>query len=306
MLSKMLIIRAYSMLLRLLPLAGGTTRLSFNPIINRLFARMPTQAYARMLNGLRILVTLRDYHGRILFLFGTNDPKVHHVVQALLRKSDVFLDIGANYGSIGLLAAECVGPLGRIHLFEPQPNLCEAVQEAINERKLSNVTLHNVALMDCDDQMQMARPLHHSGMATLVKHCDQQAWDTLTVQVKNVATYLPPLIKRESFGVKIDVEGAEPFLMSWLIKEPNLRFIVFEAAHNQQLLYNMVRESDLELYGPKRTVFSKTVERVDVFEQMLTYHDLVAVRFPYKDIAPKRLGSYALGHMVRGAKRISS
>ncbi len=303
MLIRMLSTRAYSRLLRLLPLAGGLTRLSFNPIANRMFVGMPDQAYTRMLNGLRILVDINDYDGRALFLFGTNDPKVHHVVQALLRKNDVFLDIGANYSSIGLLAEGRVGPLGHVHLFEPQPHLCEVVKAAIGEGKLSNVTLHELGLMDCDGEMQLARPAFHSGKATLVKNRYQHAsWDNFPVQVKNIATYLPPLIGQKSFGAKIDVEGAEHILMPWLLKQPMLKFIVFEANQNQRTLYDMVRESNFILYGLERTVFIKRVKRVDSFEQMLMYHDLVAVRLPSKDMGPSRLGAYALGHLVRDTK----
>ena len=104
--------------------------------------------------------------------------------------------------------------------------------------------------------------------------------------MKDIATYLPPLIEKKIFGVKIDVEGAEITLMSWLLNQPTLKFIVFEAAHNQQRLYEMVRKSGLVLYGLERTVFSKRVKRVDGFEEMQAYHDLVAVRFSTKDTAP--------------------
>ena len=140
-----------------------------------MFAGMPDRAYARTLNGIRILVDLKDHDGRILYLFGTNDPKVHHVVQALLGRTDVFLDIGANHASIGLLAADRVGPLGRVHLFEPQPDLCKVVKAAINDGRRLNVTLHEIALMDCDGKMELTRPAHHSGKATVIRHENHQA-----------------------------------------------------------------------------------------------------------------------------------
>lgn len=293
-----LIARSYAWLLRLVPFAGGTTTLAFNPLTNRLFSRMPSHAYTRMLNGIRILVLLDDYHGRILYLFGTNDPKVHHVVTALLGESEVFLDIGANYSSIGLSVAERVGPHGHIHLFEPQPHLCDVVKAAIGESKASNVTLHQVALMKEDGQMQMARPAHHSGMATLVKHSDQGSWDKLVVEVRDISTYLSPLVRDKVFGVKIDVEGAEIVLMPWLLQQSNLKFIVFESAHNRQELYDMVKQSGLALYGLERAIFAKTVRRVDTFEQMLAYHDLVAVRVPSIGNAPVTVHSKDLAHIL--------
>ena len=232
-------------------------------------------------------------------MFGTNDPKVHHVVQALLRDDDVFLDIGANYSAIGLLAADRVGPQGHVHLFEPQPNLCHIVKNAITEGKLENVTLHN--LMDCDGEMQLARPKRHSGMATLVNNIQQASWDTYSVQVKNIATYLPGLIKQKSLGVKIDVEGAEPVLMPWLLKQPTLKFLVFEAARNQKSLYQMIQESGFVLYGLEKTFFTKRLRRVDRFEEMPAYHDLVAARWASNNLPPRKVGSYAFGRMVRDA-----
>lgn len=295
-----LLMRIYSWLLRLLPFAGGLTKLSINDFTNRNFAGFADLTSARMLNGIKIAVDPSDHDGRILYLFGTNDPKVHHISRALLRQGDRFFDIGANYASIGLQAADRVGCNGQVHLFEPQPHLCEAIRGAISDSKCSNIRLHPVGLLDHDDEMRLARPKNHSGMATLVKYGDQSSWDTITVQVKNIATYLPHLIECAPFGVKIDVEGAEVFLMPWLLRQPTLKFIVFEASHNQQKLWEMVRQSDLVLYGLERTVFAKRVRRIDEFAQMHAYHDLVAVRFQSQGLVPARVGSYELGRIVRG------
>jgi FkbM family methyltransferase len=287
--------KIYSWLLRLLPIAGGLTRLAFNPITNQVFGRCLTTASARMLNGIPIAVDVNDYHGRILYLFGTNDPKVHHVSQALLRSGDCFLDIGANYGSIGLLAADRVGPKGQVHLFEPQPHLCKALREAIRLGGRGNVHVHEVALLDRDDTLELAAPTDHSGRATLVRHCDQSDWDKIRVPVKDIATYMPSLIQNRNFGAKIDVEGAEIYLMPWLLRQPSLKFLIFEAAHNQPALWEMVRASGLTLFGLERTLFAKRLARVDTLAAMARYHDLAAVRIPDEVPVPEVIGSYALG-----------
>jgi FkbM family methyltransferase len=261
-----------------IPVASGLSRLGFNGWTNQLFARCGYPIEAVMLNGVRIEVSPNDYHGRILYLFGTNDPKVQAVAQGLLRRGDRFFDIGANYSSIGIQVAHVVGPEGQVHLFEPQPELCLRVRAAIDRAAMTNVHLHGVGLMDRDGEMVLARPTYHSGMATLIPSTGQDLWLKQTVQVRDIATYLPPLIDGHPFGVKLDVEGAEIHLMPWLLRQPGLRFLIFEAAHNHRQLWDLIQASGLILYGLRRLVHTKRVRRVEVFEQMAKYHDLVAFR----------------------------
>src|SRR3990172_8339678 len=150
-------IRALGRLMRRLPIYSGLTPLAFNRLTNRLFSQCRGDLVATLLDGTPMLVDPNDYDGRILYLFGTNDPKVHWVSQSLLRPGDRFLDIGANYSSIGIMAADAVGPTGHVHLFEPQPDLCRRVDEAINSAGVTNVSLHQIGLMDHDDEMTLSR-----------------------------------------------------------------------------------------------------------------------------------------------------
>lgn len=274
------ILQLYSRFLHWLPVSSGLTPLSFNRLIDPLFSHCPKTVVAQMLNGILMGVDPLDYHGRILYLFGTNDPKVQAVTQGLLSPGDRFLDIGANYASIGLLAADSVGADGRVHLFEPQPHLCEAVSATIQQAQLTNVQLHPIGLFDRDDTLTLMRPQHHSGMATLIEreNIDSDTWETVNVPVKEISAYVKPLVVDVPFGVKIDVEGAEPILMPWLLQQPNLKFLVFEAAHHQATLWNLIQESGLRLYGLRRLVFGKRLRAVTSFADMAQYHDIVAVR----------------------------
>jgi FkbM family methyltransferase len=296
----------YSKLMHHVPVSSGLTKLSFNSIVDKHFLHCDDLVIAKMLNGINIKVEPNDYHGRVLYLFGTNDPKVHAVTQALLFPGYRFLDIGANYSSIGLLAINRVGSSGQVHLFEPQPHICKYVEEAIEKTGLSNVHLHKVALMDRETEMQLARPQGHSGMATLIDYCDRSSWDSISVSVKNIADYVPPLIESAPFGVKIDVEGAEPYLMPWLLDRPNLQFMIFEAAHNHQQLWDLIQaNSDFQLYGLERVVFTKRICRVSSFEKMSLYHDLVAVRFPKDLQPPTRINPYVLGRTLERYHKFS-
>jgi FkbM family methyltransferase len=277
-----LLMRLYSGLFHALPfLMSGLSPLAFNFATNRQFSRIDSHIEARMLNGIKILVPPNDYHGRILYLFGTNDPKVQVAARHLLRRGDIFLDIGANFSTIGLSVAEKVGSTGQVHLFEPQASICESVQAAIVQSKLENVQLHKVALMDRDGEMSISAPQHHSGMATLVDYGgDRNGWCSQVAQVRDVATYVPPLIAKKPFGAKIDVEGAEKYIMPWLLQQPNLRFLVFEAAHEQHELLQLVRNAGFSLYGLCRSPLRSRVRLVETIEEMSRYHDMLAVRLP--------------------------
>ena len=295
--------RLYSRGLRIVPIYSGLTRLSFNTVTNRAFGKLGAPLEATLLDGTRIEVDPNEYHGRVLYLFGVGDRKVFTVTRSLLHPGDHFLDIGANYGSIGLLVAPTVGQRGEVHLFEPQSLLCQRIKTVLEQFSFPNVQLHPVALLDREGELSLARPPQHSGMATLVDHSDQSEWISERVEVRDTASYLPNLVGGQRFAAKLDVEGAEPFIMPWLLAQPNLTFLLFEAAHNQEELFSLVRESGLTLYGLRRTVLRCRIRRVDVAGEILQFHDLVAVRLRAgapapDDIHPIRLRE-GLGPAVR-------
>ena len=293
-----ILMRLYGQLMHRIPVSSGLTRLSFNFFTNRQFSHCHGLLMAALLNKMLITTEPNDYNGRVLYLFGTNDPKVQAVVQALLCPGDRFLDIGANYSSIGLLAIDSVTSDGQIHLFEPQPQICHYVEEAIKAAGITNVYLHKVALMDHDGEMRLSLCQNHSGMATLVDSSRQDGWDSIPVPVRDIAAYVQPLVGSKPFGVKIDVEGAEPVIMPWLLKQPNLKFLVFEADRNQKELWDLVKASELVPYGLKRLVFARRISRIQSYDEILLYHDLVAIRFPASFVAPQDIDVRHLGQMI--------
>jgi FkbM family methyltransferase len=275
------LMRLYSALLHRAPIRSGLTVLSHNRLTHRLFAGCDGPVEAVMHNGVRIEVDPNDFDGRVLYLFGTNDPKVEATARGLLRPGDRFLDIGANHSTIGILAADRVGPTGQVHLFEPQRTLCDRVQAALDRAGLTNVHLHRVGLMDHDGELVFARPRNHSGMASFVIEHAPERWRTETATVRDIATYVPPLIGEHGFGAKVDVEGAEMRLIPWLVRQLNLRFLIFEAKHNQRQLWDTVIAAGLVPFGLSRRlahIFQARLARIRAFEELARFHDVVAVR----------------------------
>ena len=240
------------------PFKSGLSWLSFNTPINRLIKSIPGIVKARLRDGNFIEVSTDDYHGRVLYLFGTNDPKVEQTARALLQPGDVFLDIGANYSTIGLSASHVVGRGGAIHLFEPQELLCNRVQDTIRAGGYSNVILHRVGLMDRDATLTLQSPAHHSGMATFADTNGNNYFEkTETCEVREIGNCVGPLVHGKPFGAKLDIEGSEMAIMPWLLAAKSAGRVSF---------------------GLKRHPFLLRAIRVDDFSEMGNFHDLVAIR----------------------------
>jgi FkbM family methyltransferase len=260
------------------PFKSGLSSLSFNTSMNFLIKAIPRTVMARLRDGNFIEVSTDDYHGRVLYLFGTNDPKVEQTAASLLQPGDVFLDIGANYSTIGLSASHVVGRGGAVHLFEPQELLCNRVQDTIRAGGYSNVILHRVGLLDRDATLTLLSPAHHSGMATFTDTDVDYFTKSETCEVREIGSYVGPLVHEKPFGAKLDIEGSEMAILPWLLAQPNLKFMIFEAAHNQRDLYDAVRSAGLVLFGLKRHPFLLRAIRVDDFSEMGNFHDLLAIR----------------------------
>jgi FkbM family methyltransferase len=286
----------YSAFFHAVKINSGLTATSFNKLVDTSFDRIDPELEARVEGGFRVKVDTREYHGRVLWVHGTNDRKVSRVVNALLRAGDILLDIGANYASIGLAAAARVGPFGHVHLFEPQPAIARAVDAAIRQSGVRNVTLHELALFKADDELPLRVPTHHSGLGTLLPDDGRDGdWHSIIVPTRQTRRFVAHLVGERPFGVKIDIEGAEPDVLADLLPFERLRFVVFEGCSNERWLFDHFSGAGFAIFGLKRSPLRCRVERVDDFAQWHRWHDFVAVRRPHaalpRSLHPQRLAA---------------
>lgn len=276
---KLFFLRLYSVVLRMLKPNSGLTLLSFNSFTNKLFGNLPVEQYTKTNEGIHIKVRIDDYHGRILWLTGSNDYKVARVAKNFSKTCDAFLDIGANYSTIGFSVA-AQNPQCQVHLFEPQPYLVSWVSEAIKSAGMEEqVHIHSVALMDRKGVFRMAIPGNHSGMATLVM--EERFGDNANIiDVPTVETqaYIRPLVGSSPFGVKIDIEGAEEVVLPGLLCQANMKFCIFEGANSSPEIINLLSREGFVIFGLCRTVMSVKIQALQSKEEFRDFHDLVAIR----------------------------
>jgi len=167
-------------------------------------------AVAELRYGARAVVFINDYVGRAMYLWGEHDPRITSVLDAVLRPGDTVLDIGANFGVVGLFACKKVGEQGKVHLFEPQPAVAQFLRTSMLINGYRQAVIHECALSRRSGSAEMAIiDAGNLGMATLVSEDKRLAAEKIRVRVENAGEFVRALECQQVSLIKIDVEGHE-------------------------------------------------------------------------------------------------
>jgi len=162
---------------------------------------------------LRFNLDLRTYPDCCM-AFGLYELDTARTIRRLLRPGDTFIDGGANIGYFTLIAAKAVGPAGRVHAFEPQPDNRRRLAEHVAMNGLSDiVTIHPVALSDKPGEVELhtfENPAANHGQSTFFAS-PGTATRKVNVECVRLDDYLPSVTPRL---IKLDIEGAEPLAIA--------------------------------------------------------------------------------------------
>jgi FkbM family methyltransferase len=118
----------------------------------------------------------------------------------------VVADIGANLGLYTLLASRCVGPTGRVHSFEPDPQNYALLSRSVARNECSNVELHQTAVADQVGTLWLHRSEEHHGDHRIYA-CGPGDRRTVRVPVTTLDAALVQSPRLDA--VKMDVQGSE-------------------------------------------------------------------------------------------------
>ena len=163
-----------------------------------------------------IYVNSLDFGGPANFLNGGEyEPDNLDVLLSFVRDDTVFLDIGANLGFFGLTIARRVQRHGKVHAFEPNPEMVRLFRASaflngfgdLNEATLTPIVIHNCAVGDANREAEFWAPPYHTGGAALVSGAAQQNGTSFLAQIRTLDDMFGPDFSCDL--VKIDVEGHE-------------------------------------------------------------------------------------------------
>lgn len=165
-----------------------------------------------------IWLQLNPRTGRLV-LEGGGEPEVQAALVEHLRPGMTFYDVGANIGFFSLLAAQLVGPAGRVVSFEADPEIAGRLRENAARNSFSWITVEQQAVCaePHDVFFQRADPAKSPdrGVGRVIA---QPSSDTIRVRGVSLDDYswaqtLPDFVKCDVEGSEVEVfRGAERLL----------------------------------------------------------------------------------------------
>lgn len=175
-----------------------------------LCADPPDSIRTEVKDGRRFWVNLTTGMQETVFFLGEFEKEITKIAASLIRKGDVCIDVGANFGWYTTLFYTHAGEEGVVHSFEPVPATFRELKR--NYELLSspeNVIINNLAVGDREGTVSINvfedLPTGHASLSS------QGRSDTAVFECRMVT--LDSYLEEKGAGpvnfVKVDIEGAE-------------------------------------------------------------------------------------------------
>ena len=170
---------------------------------------------------------------RNILLRGAYEPEAIELFRSRLKPGMTVYDVGANIGYYTVLAAETVGPTGRVFALKPDPRNVEIIHQNLRARRLENVVVAQVAVSDRDGDVDLHFSQNNPSINSLARANTEATGtrDSYSQAVPGMrSTRLSPGIAVSNLtSCKIDVQGAELLAFRGaerLLAAPRLRILL--------------------------------------------------------------------------------
>lgn len=191
------------------PIAKGKYRLFQTAL--QLVKDKPVAIDAQARDGRRFIADLTTGMEEMVFFLGEYEPFISKIVERLIRKGDICIDVGANFGWYTTMMAKLVGANGEVHSFEPVPKTFAQLERncAFLNDEAAKVQINNLALGDREDILKInlfdGLTSGHASLAADGRY-NSTSFDC---EMTTLDKYLFAMGVGNVAFVKVDIEGAE-------------------------------------------------------------------------------------------------
>lgn len=221
-------------------------------ILNKLTPKMRDNIVVKTKYGFKLLISPLYDKGieRAIFNKGAYEEGTLWCFNKILKKGDVFVDVGANIGLTTIHASKLVGEKGQIFSFEPMPTTFDILGVNIKLNNLKNIKAINSALSDFEGESELFDNLHiNRGAASMISDKNEKG---INIAVSTLDNFISKYNILNLDFIKIDVEGVEyPMLLGSLklLKNENKPVICLEYStdvksnYNPELIFDLLKET---------------------------------------------------------------
>lgn len=149
-----------------------------------------------------------------------------------LKEGDVFIDVGANIGTLSLRASKLVTKNGQIFSFEANPYLANFIEDNIKLNEFKNIKVFNYAVGEQDGNISFQ--LNKSDDRSRVF---ENGDDTIKIKLCKLDDVIPT--ESSISLLKIDTEGYEKFVFQGALDTiKRSKVIMFESIESNTKNYN--------------------------------------------------------------------
>ena len=179
----------------------------------------------------------REYIQRNIYFLGYYEVRETRMVSRLLRPGDTFVDVGANIGWYTLLAANQIGPNGKVFAFEPSRVVFGHLMHNVRLNNLSQVVTERLALADRSGVVQLRVAAGRGpGTGSILPAGATDGDATEEVQTVRFDDYCRTHHLESVRLVKIDVEGAELMVLRGMreaLERRAIQYLIIEVADSR-------------------------------------------------------------------------
>lgn len=141
-------------------------------------------------------------------LYSGNERANQDLYADLVREGDTVIDAGANWGVHTLCLAQLTGASGKVHAFEPHPEVVEELRWNVERNHLRQVSIHACGLLDREDMLPFVL-----GSSTKSSHVSVSTTSSSASALQVPCRPLDSIVEEMDLHslrlIKLDVEGAE-------------------------------------------------------------------------------------------------
>lgn len=182
--------------------------LAYTPESNIVIVELPS--------SLRLFVDLSDLAIGLNIARGQYEASELAFMQRYIRRGQTVLDVGANVGLFSVTMAELVGPQGHVHAYEPMQQNLALLERSIRENRMEErIAVRRVVVGDEVGErhlvsLSLSAGAMNSGGAYLQMAAPVPPGHT--IQSVPMVTLDTEEFRSPPSFIKMDVEGAEPFV----------------------------------------------------------------------------------------------